>query len=332
MLSYKCPATCRHCMYACSPHWSGDWITKDQLESYLPQLATVIQPSPHGPKQMSLNHGLHFSGGEPFLNFERLLQAVEIADNLNIPSTFVETNCFWCRNDAITRERLIALKKVGLRGILISVNPYYAEYVPFERTDRCVGISLEVFGQNVAVYQLAYYHQFKQLGVTGKLSINAYRRRAHGASLSNQVELFLMGRATEQLQDLYPKYPPERFFKIACQPDFIRSWHNHFDNYGNFMPGYCGGISLGSWFELNRLVKDGIDLDRHPVLNLLIHHDMQGLFEFASGRGYQARKAGYVSKCHLCLDIRKMLVTQDEFKELKPIQFYQQIDATIAKY
>ena len=32
MLSYKCPAECRHCMYACSAKWAGDWITVDQLK------------------------------------------------------------------------------------------------------------------------------------------------------------------------------------------------------------------------------------------------------------------------------------------------------------
>ena len=75
MLSYKCQAECRHCMYACSPKWAGDWITVDQLEQFLPQLAKVIEPSPHGHQYISLNHGLHFTDGEPFLNFKLLLKA-----------------------------------------------------------------------------------------------------------------------------------------------------------------------------------------------------------------------------------------------------------------
>ena len=139
MLSYKCPAECRHCMYACSPKWPGDWISVEQLEIYLPQLARVIAPSPYGRRHMSLDHGLHFSGGEPFLNFSLLLKALEIAETLQIPSTFVETNCYWCKSDGLTRERLQVLKQSGLIGIMISVNPYYAEYVPFERTERCIG-------------------------------------------------------------------------------------------------------------------------------------------------------------------------------------------------
>ena len=123
MLSYQCPAECRHCMYACSPKWPGDWKTADRLEQFMPQLAEVIRPAPHGPTNMSLNHGLHFSGGEPFLNFELLQRAVEIAEALGIPSTFVETNCFWCNSDDRVRERLRALKAGGLKGIMISTNP-----------------------------------------------------------------------------------------------------------------------------------------------------------------------------------------------------------------
>ena len=328
MLSYKCPAECRHCMYACSSKWPGDWITVDQLEQFLPQLAEIIKPSPYGRQHMSLNHGLHFSGGEPFLNFKLLLKAVEIAETLGIPSTFVETNCFWCKTDRLTRERLQALKEKGLKGILISVNPFYTEYVPFERTDRCIRISQNVFGPNVMVYQMEYYRLFKQLGITGKLSIEEYLKQSRNRQefLTDTVELFLMGRAAERLKDLYPAYPSKKFFNTPCLPNFLRSWHNHFDNYGNFMPGYCGGISLGSWFELDRLLKEGLDLEDHPVLQNLVKEDIKGLLTLALDNGYQERSEGYVSKCHLCLDIRKHLVSCGDYDELKPREFYKQLE------
>jgi len=312
-------------MYACSPKWAGNWITVDQLEKYLPQLAKVIKPSPYGRQYMSLNHGLHFSGGEPFLNFELLLKAVEIAEALDVPSTFVETNCFWCKNDELTRQRLQILKESGLKGIMISVNPFYAEYVPFERTDRCIRIGQEVFGSNVMVYQLEYYRLFKRLGITGRLSFDEYIKRARKESLTERVELFLMGRAAENLKSLYRSSPSKRFVDTPCQPDFIRSWHNHFDNFGNFMPGYCGGISLGSWFEMDRILKEGIDLANRPVLRYLIDEDMNGLLTFAADLGYQELDEGYVSKCHLCLDIRQYLVSNDEYDELRPTEFYKQL-------
>jgi hypothetical protein len=63
LLTYRCTAECRHCMYACSPKWSGDWLTPGDVEVLLSQLTKTIQPSPWGPERVSLNYGLHFTGG-----------------------------------------------------------------------------------------------------------------------------------------------------------------------------------------------------------------------------------------------------------------------------
>jgi len=106
------------------------------------------------------------------------------------------------------------------------------------------------------------------------------------------------------------------------QVPLLRNWHNHFDNYGNYLPGYCGGISLGNWRNLNELLEEGVNLHRHPILGFLINQDFKGLFRFAKDFGYQESKEGYVSKCHLCVDIRKHLLTKQEFEELKPKEFY----------
>jgi len=256
------------------------------------------------------------------LNFELLVEAVEMAEALKIPSTFVETNCFWCSNDETTRERLELLDAAGLKGILISVNPFYAEYVPFERTERCIRISQEVFGRNVVVYQLAYYHRFKQLGIKERMPLKDYLELTSGERLTEQVELFLMGRAARQLKQFYPTYPAHAFFGEPCRPPFLRDWHNHFDNYGNFMPGYCGGISLGHWRNLDTLVREGIDLDEHPILKFLIAEDVPGLLQFAKDFGYQESREGYLSKCDLCLDLRSHLVSEEDFEELNPKEFY----------
>jgi hypothetical protein len=322
LLSYRCSAACRHCMYACSPRWKADWIARQDIEQLLSLLAGKIQPSPWGDRAISLNHGLHFTGGEPFLNFELLLEAVGMAEELRVPSTFVETNCSWCASDDTTREKLELLKQAGLKGIMISVNPFYAEYVHFERTERCIRISAEIFGANVVVYQMAYYRRFKQLGIKDKISLEDYMALTKGERLTDQVELFLMGRATRQLREFYPAYPARTFFHQPCRPSFLRNWHNHFDNYGNVMPGYCGGISLGHWRDLDTLVQEGIDLDERPVLRFLIAEDMQGLLDFAEDFGYQASREGYLSKCDLCLDLRRYLVSHADFAELSPKEFY----------
>ena len=322
LLSYKCTAKCGHCMYNCSPAWKADWISESDLEKGLSQLAGKIQPSPYGPDNVGLSHGLHFSGGEPFLNFELLLKAVKIADELDIPSIFVETNCYWCNDDKNTREKLQLLKENGLKGILISVNPFYAEYIPFERSERCAEVAEDIFGQNMFIYQYEYYRIFKSLGIRDKISIGNFLKITKNAYFLGLVELFIMGRASESLKGVLPSYPAKTFFETPCQPPLIREWHNHFDNYGNFMPGFCGGISLGNWMELDELLDTGVDLDERPVLKYLVTDDMEGLFNFAADNDYKEQDDGYLSKCHLCADIRKHLNSKKDFIELQPKEFY----------
>lgn len=329
ILTYKCSAECRHCIYACSQKWSADWISPEDLEKILQQLSGKIISNVHGPRTTGLSYGLHFTGGEPFLNFELLCLAMEIADKLRIPSTFVETNCFWAVDDASAKDRLKTLKRKGLRGIMISVNPFYLEYVPFERTERAIRISLEIFGRNVMVYQLEYYRRFKELGLKDKVPFEEYLGLERKEDFLKYVEFFVTGRAPyrlrEVLGDIHPLRPAEHFFGEECVTPFLRGWHNHFDNYGNYIPGFCGGISLGDCREMDMLLRDGIDTEQYPVIAFLAHDDTQGLYYFAKDLGYAEPPEGYVSKCHLCMDIRRHLASKGDFNELRPGEFYRHL-------
>jgi hypothetical protein len=316
-------------MYACSPDWKRDWISLTDLEEILNQLAGRIHPSPRGAGGVSVNHGLHFTGGEPFLNFDLLCRAVEIARELGIPSTFVETNCCWCTSEKETRDMLLLLQKKGLGGLLVSVNPFYLEYVPFERTQRAVRVGSAVFGDNLMVYQTEYYRRFIKLGVQGRMAFDDYLRIEKKTHLLQNVEFFMMGRAAyglkEALGNGLPRYPAISFFRVPCMPPFLRNWHNHFDNYNNFIPGYCGGISFGDTRRLDELLKDGIDQPRFPVLNFLVDGDFKGLFDFSLSHGYREENRGYFSKCHLCVDMRMHLSNNGNFEELRPEEFYRQL-------
>jgi hypothetical protein len=313
-------------MYACNAHWQSDWISDEDLERTLTQLARTILPSPYGPDNIGLSHGLHLTGGEPFLNFDLLCKATEMASGLEIPSLFVETNCVWCVNDESTSDKLNYLKEKGLKGIMISVNPFYLEYVPFERTERAIRFAMEVFGYNTFVYQVEYYKRFNDLGIRDSLPFDAYLKLENRTDFARNTEFFMMGRApfslTGGLEGIFPKYLANRLAKLSCSPEFLRSWHNHFDNYGNFIPGFCGGITLGDTRQLDELLENGIDIEVFPVLKFLIREDMEGLLQFAKDYGYRISEEGYYSKCHLCTDLRKYLVEKDDFAELEPKAFY----------
>jgi len=311
-------------MYACSPLWSEDWITKEDAKRVLTLLAGRIRESPFGPDGISINSGLHFTGGEPFLNFGLLTEMVRTARRLGIPSTFVETSCFWCVDDETTRRRLEELKDAGLSGILVSVNPFILEKVPFERTERCVNISEGVFSGSVIIYQEFFYEVFRRLGLRNTLPFKEFLRRAGGDILS-YVEMLPMGRAVYTLGHFYRRYPASQFFGESCTGELTRGWHIHVDNYCNYMAGYCGGISLGDAKDLDLLLQ-GVDLEHKPILEALVT-DLERLYDFGVTRfSYKELSEGYISKCHLCLDVRRHIAQQtEEFKELKPREFYYQV-------
>lgn len=323
-LSYKCSSKCRHCMYACSPAWGADWISKSDLERVLVQLASSILPSPLGPDRVGINYGLHFTGGEPFLNFDLLVEGVEMAESLGIPSLFVETNSFWCSDDGDAREKFVRLREAGLDGVLVSVNPFILEQVPFERTARAIRVGREVFGGNVLVYQDFFRRQFEWLRVKGRLAFEEYLQRV-GLDSLRFVELIPMGRAAYSLGHLFHRFPAWHFFGESCRESLTRGWHAHIDNYCNYMTGYCGGLSLGDARELNS-VCEGIDLEEYPILECLVT-DLEKLYTLGVEEfGYTECREGYVSKCHLCLDIRKHVAQKtEEFKELSPREFYFQL-------
>jgi hypothetical protein len=207
-----------------------------------------------------------------------------------------------------------------MNGILISVNPFVLEEIPFEKTQRAVRISEEIFSDSVIVYQEFFYRLFKKFNIKDTMSLDECRRRM--TNCLHYAELLPMGRASYALAHLYRMYPAERFFGISCRAELTRDWHVHIDNYGNYVPGYCGGISLGDARNLDVLLK-GIDLDGRPILSALVA-DLQKLYDIGVERfDFKERKDGYVSKCHLCTDVRRSIVEHtDEFKELRPVEFY----------
>ncbi len=322
-LSYRCTSECRHCMYACSPEWSPDWIGEDGLERVLAQLSRSILPAPSGPDSIGLNHGLHLTGGEPFLNPELLLTAAERARSAGIPSLFAETNSYWCSDEHEAKDILGRLKDAGLSGVMISANPFVLERVPFERTEMAVAGARDVFGENAIVYQQYFYFQFRAMGIKSSLAFEDYFETAGLGGLA-RAELLPMGRLVSRLPGLFERFPARCFFGHRCLAELTTEWHVHVDNYYNYIPGFCAGISLGDARDMESIFR-GIDLDERPVLRALVV-GMEELFRLAGQYGYKESPAGYVSKCHLCLDTRKHLAAQPvDFLELKPKEFYARV-------
>ena len=321
-------------MYACSPGWKADWLPIEDARKILTWLSECFKSRypPGLSRVIGVNWGLHFTGGEPFLNFNLLLELVRLAGELGIPSTFVETNCFWCNSDGVVEERFKALREAGLHGVLVSVNPFIVERVPFENLERAISVGREIFGGNLLIYHELFYEQLRSLGIRGTLSFEEYlslmaeRQPQSLAAALSFPSLLPMGRIPYKLGHLYRHYPASRFFHESCRSEIVREWHIHIDNYGNYVAGYCGGLTFGDARKPESLLK-GLDLNEHPVIKALISPGGLGLlYKLAEKHGYREKPEGYISKCHLCVDLRRHLAAHGAFKELKPLGFYEHLE------
>ncbi len=330
ILTYRCHSRCRHCLYNCGPGRGQEAMSPERLRQALEQVLVW----PQTPQ-------VHLTGGEPFLHFSLLLEGAQIAAELSIPA-YVETSGSWC-TDAIgdegAVERFAALREAGLQAVLVSCSPFHAERIPPARTLRAIRAALHVFGpRRVTVYLPQFLDLIQQVSagdLERPVPLSRYEE-AFGPAEAGQVlwegyGLIAGGRAGYRLGHLTAHHPPEAFSRSTCAGELLYAQHSHFDLYGDYIPAFCGGLTLGDWRDLGRLLDD-FQEDRYPpLIAALIEGGPYRVYEMAQEQyGYDPRPEGYAGKCHLCVDVRRHLVAvgaaeegADEFLELRPQGFYE---------
>jgi hypothetical protein len=269
---------------------------------------------------------VHLTGGEPFLNFPLLHQAVKIAANLMIP-VYVETNASWCREEAMTEERFLTLKQAGLSAVLISASPFHQTSIPLKRTLTAINAARKVLGESrVIVYQNAWLPAMMQFGLEEPVPLSRWIE-SFGSHLWGGYGLISGGRAGYELGHLQPKRTPSTFKNLNCRPELAYAPHSHFDLYGHFIPGFCSGIALGDWHNLENLAADFRSGDLDPVIQTLLKAGPYGLYQQAvEEKGYTPLPKGYAGKCHLCVDVRKHWNQHHPNQEhLRPVRFYKSL-------
>jgi hypothetical protein len=160
------------------------------------------------------------------------------------------------------------------------------------------------------------------MGIKGKLKFEEFLNTAKTDRFLDYIELLPMGRSAYLLDGLFNKYRPEAFFGENCRSELSRNWHIHVDNYFNYIPGFCAGITLGDARELPVILEKGIDLGSRPILAALVS-DIRNLYQLAIDNDYRPLEQGYISKCHLCVDIRKHFIEKKiDYQELQPKEYY----------
>lgn len=292
-VTYKCSAHCLHCIFASGPE-KGGLMTVEDARVYLAET-----------RKLGLTgRDVIITGGEPLLFYERTLDIVRAAAELAMaPIRCVQSNGSWCVNDGLARERFTALRDAGLGGMFFSADPFHQQFVPIENVRRGVRIAREVFGEdNVAVGSLEH------LDARTMPTVDEHVERLAATSRSPHM----VARAARALGDRLRTIPLEDILAMKCSGrnvdlDPSTVWQINVDAYGCVSSWICSGIALGNARETPFAEIVSRPLAEHPQLvQDLVALGPGAMLEMAQKHGYRPRDR-YVSKCHLCWDIREAI-------------------------
>jgi len=262
---------------------------------------------------------VHIGGGEPLLNPDCLVAAVNSAIKHRINISYVETNGFWGRNPGKFVPILKSLYKAGLRSFLISVSPFHAEFITPETTGAAIKHVREVFGYGGAfVWVPEFLEMLGRHDATKPLKFSELSPEML-RYIPDTYYLVPGGRVGFNDPPLYVLRPAREFFMTDCVRELMGTAHFHIDLYENYMPGgLCAGIAPCSFREL----AEGVSLDSRPVLKALLNGGIKSLFDYATAFGFVENEKGYAGKCHLCVELRKFINEKSPCPELAPAEFY----------
>lgn len=139
----RCSAACDMCCFGCTPKGKrtlGNDLMKDVI---------------HQASEMDGIRSVGFSGGEPFMVYDQLLECCSYAKSLGLRIT-VNTNGFWGRNEKKARQMLEELKKAGVELLSFSADRYHQEFVPIEDLRTAMRLTAEAgLLSNVSIMEIA---------------------------------------------------------------------------------------------------------------------------------------------------------------------------------
>jgi hypothetical protein len=310
IVTYRCTSRCRHCLYASSPRRENRYISRETAAAAF----RII-------RRMGCD-SVHIGGGEPFLDTEGLFGLLEAARDSGVGIEYIETNSSWFHDEASAAAMLKSLSALGARTLLVSISPFHNEYVPFNRV-RGVIAACRRAGVSVFPWVDGFIEDLSRMDGDSIHALEEYLERFGPDYVQNLPSRYWIswgGRAVSTFQGLFPAVPLDELgaARRGCS-ELSDTSHFHIDLDGNYVPGLCSGLAI----DMKDLASP-LDAARYPLITILHNDGPAALAEHARKTQGFNPKGEYMNKCHLCLDVRRFLVTEGGLRtpELAPGEFY----------
>jgi MoaA/NifB/PqqE/SkfB family radical SAM enzyme len=273
LLTYCCTFECDHCFVWGSP-WQSGVLTLQQIRYAL-----------NAARETGTVEWIYFEGGEPFLYYPVLLQAVKLAHELGFKVGIV-TNAYWATGD---EDALCWLAPFA--GLIQELT---ASSDLFHYNEK---LSVQVRRATTAAQQLDL--------PCGVISIaqpdDSGCMEGSGQLLEGESGVMYRGRAAEKLSPLARQHPWGELTQCPHE-DLLEPGRVHLDPLGYLH--VCQGIVIGNLFQTPlKEICQSYDPLRHQILGPLLENGPVGLVE----RYALPHQDEYADACHLCYQARSSL-------------------------
>lgn len=294
-ITNQCTQTCEHCCLSSSPNDKRK-LTAEEMCRYIDETYEVS-------KKNNDKFSLSFSGGDPFLEFEYMLEVTRYAMKKANEGIGCVSNGYWAQTTSLAEKKLSIFMGAGLRRLGISTDPFHEKFVHFDniknifRAALPLGLQLTlktvVLKNTPRVYELL--ERLEDIIPESQLEIE-------------EISCLPVGEASKLDKNFFlyrAEIPKENCRYLG---DLII--HYNGDVYPCCIPGWPKLLKLGN-------------ARKQPIRELVANYHNNMLFKVLKDAGPAyfipyLEKAGvkftpgnYINNCHLCQEILNM-VSNDE--------------------
>lgn len=259
-------------------------------------------------KELPTLEWVSFTGGEPFLLEEQLVELVTYAAKRGLKTECV-TNGFWAQSEQEARQQLHPLKAAGLDVLNLSTDTFHQEFIPAERILNGVKAALHLGIKVVLMYVAAKSSNTEDLLRTLEDErICILRPNKKPPTVADRSVLWIesgflpVGRATVLPRSEWV-LDPQASIEGGC-PFVLRDI--------SILPGgqvraCCSAGALTKALNLGTVKTQRLSTliegaSKQPLIKLLAREGPRGLLR-SIDPDRQVEPGTHVSKCHLCFTV-----------------------------
>lgn len=282
VLTNKCNAECSFCCFSCSPR------NQDVMD------LNIIKKANNELKNINNIKHIGFSGGEPFLYDDLLLQSIALFKNSKYKIS-CNTNGFRFNSYSYTEQVLTEAKKNGLTALNISVDEEHSRYIEW----NCIKNALKAASKiNLATtLRFGMYNRYADEFFSKLIS---YLGACVFSTYIQIYPYFPIGRASDMNRDKF--ISGSKVEVLKCPHYYALSVMPN----GNIYP-CCSGILSEAFccgnINNTTLRESIINSRNNPVFKSVFFRDFQKIVSIIREKDLFQLKNEYITACDLCNDI-----------------------------